>query len=154
MSKELTTYKPTGKDIELFNVALILISTKGIGINKACKEIGMCNDAFYKTMYSDDLHKDNYMRACAQRAMGMAEQTIDIYADVEPLIEVNGMMQQNTIGLQKARCIADSLKWYASKLNPLLADKTSSQVAIAINTKPIIINIGDNSQDLTEYIEE
>ena len=133
MSKELAKYKPTAKDIELFNQVCELIAEKAKGVSKSCKIIKMRPDDFYKVLNSSDLMREKYVRACEIRGFAMAEQTIDIYEGVPDVIIVNGQEQQNTIGLQKAKYIADSLKWYASKLNKALSDKPDNTINIGVS---------------------
>ena len=133
MRKEIATYKPTEKDIKLFEDVCELIQTKAYSVKKACEVLKCQSGKFYDVLNSSDITQSKYVRACEIRGFAMAEQTIDIYESVPDVIIVNGQEQQNTIGLQKAKYIAESLKWYASKLNKALSDKPDNTINIGVS---------------------
>lgn len=135
-------YEPTKEEVNLFNKVIQLIEIEGKAVRDAIKEVGMYTDLFYKVKECSSENKEQYARACTERGTCLAEQTIKVIRDVEPLIKVDGRMQQNMIGLQKAAKEAEALRWYASKLNKALSDKADTNINIQNNAETVNVSLG------------
>ena len=113
----------------------------------------MGKDTFYKCVNNVSELANEYVCACEVRAYGMVEESCAIFDTIEPIIIVNGREEQNNIGLQIAKAKAENLKWHASKLNKVFADK-GVQVNTQINTnQPVqIVQPTNINQDINRLL--
>jgi hypothetical protein len=153
MSLPYKEYKPREQSIKAFEEVIKLIQSRGDSIKKACEKVKCSEKSFFNVLNSSNDYLQSYLRACEARGYLMAEQTINIYDDVPDTIDVGGRIEQNNIGLNKARAKAEALKWYASKLNPSLSDKPNTQVNIASNEASFTIEMGGKPINLQKDIK-
>jgi len=145
-------WKPS-KEIEDKFFEVLQFVKDGYSVQKGCDAIGMGKDTFYKCVNNVSELANEYVCACEVRAYGMVEESCAIFDTIEPIIIVNGREEQNNIGLQIAKAKAENLKWHASKLNKVFADK-GVQVNTQINTnQPVqIVQPTNINQDINRLL--
>lgn len=147
-------YEPTKEEIILFDKVCDYISLNGSSVRKACEVLGLNRNIFNKVLYNANIEYSNqYARAQDDAMIILIEDTIDLFDKVPDTIDVGGRLEQNNIGLGKAKAKADKIQWFASKLSKRLSDK-GIQVNTQINTnQPVqIVQPTNINQDINRLL--
>lgn len=150
-NKEVKIFEPTDKEIEHFEAYLEKIANGEPTRNIKESKDGISLHKFYKIVDSSPILEKQYMRACALRGEAIAEKSVKVLEDCPVTIIVNGVEQQNTAGIMKAKAISENCRWHAGKLNKVFSDKAETNINTQINTGEgkISLNIGGEALDLS-----
>lgn len=136
--------------------AICLLVASGKSLRTAAKEYRISRTDFYKIVDSSDERKDQYTRACEDRATAIFEDIIDISDDSSQdttVVEKNGQTieVENKEWVNRSKLRVDARKWILSKMNPKKygdkIDVTSKDEKII---SPLIIDLSGNGNTGTD----
>lgn len=137
MAKEKKDY------LKLFDDVLNDIAKNGLPLHKAL--VGrMNNKKFYELVDGDEKNRENYARACEERATKIFEEIIAISEHTEE--DHTPFTGGNVI--QRDRLRIDARKWVLSKMNP---KKYGEKLDVTTDNKPIntpTLNITLDGKDI------
>jgi hypothetical protein len=142
-------------NFEKFDAICLLVSN-GKALRNAVKIHHISTTDFYKMVDSDIERKEQYTRACEDRATAIFEDIIDISDDSSldtTVVEKNGQTieVENKEWVNRSRLRVDARKWILSKMNPKKygdkIDVTSKDEKII---SPLIIDLSGNGNTGTD----